>query len=70
MTTITTDLHAEAFRKAVLESERTRILCLLAILAVVFVLVTTRALTTGIPQNGPCCPNSPHSSRSPRPTRA
>ena len=50
MTTITTDLHAEAFRKAVLESERTRILCLLAILAVVFVLVTTRALATGIPE--------------------
>src|SRR3954471_4661059 len=48
MTTITTDIHAEAFRKAILESERTRILCLLSILAIVLMLVATRALTMGI----------------------
>ena len=57
MTTITTDLHAEAFRKAVLESERSRILCLLAILAVVFVLFTTRALATGIPEQRALLPH-------------
>src|SRR5947208_1503354 len=39
---------AEAFRQAILESERTRILCLLSILAIVLMLVATRALTTGI----------------------
>ena len=50
MTTITTDIPAEAFRKAILESERTRILCLLSILAIVLMLVATRALTMGIPE--------------------
>jgi PAS domain S-box-containing protein len=50
MTAFTTDAHAEAFRKATLESERTRVLCLLAILAVVFMLIVTRTLTTGIPE--------------------
>ena len=50
MAAFTTDTHAEAFRRATLESERTRILCLLAILAVVLLLIATRALTTGIPE--------------------
>ncbi len=50
MITVTTDLPAEAFRKATLESERTRILCLLWIMVVVLMLIATRALTTGIPE--------------------
>ena len=50
MAAFTTDTHAEAFRRATLESERTRILCLLSILAVVLLLIATRALTTGIPE--------------------
>src|SRR4051794_14858644 len=50
MTADTTDIPAEAFRKATLESERSRILFLLSILAVVLLVIATRALTTGIPE--------------------
>jgi PAS domain-containing protein len=50
MTAVTTDIPAEAFRKATLESERTRIFCLLTILAIVLTLIVTRALTSGIPE--------------------
>ena len=50
MTAVTTDIPAEAIWKATLESERTRIRCLLAIMAVVLLLIATRALTTGIPE--------------------
>src|SRR6476646_4165670 len=50
MTEVATDIPAEAFRKATLESERIRILCLLSIMAAVLMLITTRALTTGIPE--------------------
>src|SRR5436305_558767 len=50
MIAATTDIPAEAFRKASLESERSRIHCLLLIMAVVLMLISTRALITGIPE--------------------
>jgi PAS domain S-box-containing protein len=45
-----TDILSDAFRKATLQSERSRILGLLLVLAAVLAVVVTRDLTTGVPE--------------------
>jgi len=50
MATPSNDIHSEAFRKAALQSECTRILVLLLVIAAVLAVVVTRALITRVPE--------------------
>jgi hypothetical protein len=45
-----TDIHSHAFRKATLQSESTRSIGLILVVATVLAVVTTRTLITGDPE--------------------